>query len=269
MSEERSRLRDVIYEIIFEADTPMGKLFDVALLWTILAAVLLVMLQSVQSYAAQFHEEFWHAELVISLFFTVEYILRIYSAKDRKKYMFSFFGIVDIVSLIPFYLGLYFDGAATLATIRVTRLLRVFLVLKLRMFVGEGRRLWQALWRSRHKIAVFFGFVVTLAIVVGSLMYLIEGGQNESFSNIPVSLYWAIVTMTTVGYGDLSPQTPLGQFFASTLMIMGYAIIAVPTGIVSAELVQNGEEGAQACAECGLQTHQEDARYCRGCGKAL
>jgi len=232
-----NRLREQIYTIIFETDTPAGKAFDVGLIFFVLLSVLLVMLDSV----AGFHENWgsWllAGEWLITALFTIEYLLRLYVERHPGRYAMSFYGIVDLLAILPSYLGIFFPGMHVLATVRVMRLLRIFRVLKLVQFMGEGNQLWQALMRSRHKITVFITTIITIVVAVGSLMYLIEGAPS-GFTSIPKSIYWAIVTMTTVGYGDIAPRTPLGQIVASLLMIVGYGIIAVPTGIVTSEIMR-------------------------------
>ncbi len=226
-----------IHEVIYEADTPAGKLFDVVLLILILASIVLVMLESVNEFADK-HGKFLNiAEWVITILFTIEYFARIISIKKPKQYIFSFYGIIDLLSTIPKYLSLFLVGSHSLVALRALRLMRVFRILKLARFVGESNNLMRALKASRVKIAVFIMFILILCTILGSIMYLVESGQDSGFTSIPRSIYWAIVTLTTVGYGDIAPLTALGQSIASIIMILGYGIIAVPTGIVSAELV--------------------------------
>lgn len=227
--------KERLYHIIFESDTPPGKAFDVALLIAILLSVLAVMLESVSSIVSQYGKIIRACEWVFTVLFTIEYFLRIYCARNRKGYILSFYGIVDLISIIPTYLSLIVVGTQYVLMIRSLRLLRVFRVLKLYHFLGEAEILGRALRQSAAKITVFIGTVITLIFIVGSMMYLIEGPEH-GFTSIPVSIYWAIVTLTTVGYGDIAPQTVLGQMLASIVMIMGYGIIAVPTGIVSVEI---------------------------------
>ncbi|MDF9796998.1 voltage-gated potassium channel [Catalinimonas alkaloidigena] len=227
--------KERLYHIIFESDTQPGKAFDVALLIAILLSVLTVMLESVNSFASQYGSTIRTVEWIFTVMFTVEYILRIYCARRRTGYVLSFYGIVDLISVIPTYLSLVVVGTQYVLMIRILRLLRVFRVLKLYHFLGEAEVLGRALRQSAAKITVFIGTVITLIFIVGSLMYLIEGPEN-GFTSIPVSIYWAIVTLTTVGYGDIAPQTIAGQTLASVVMILGYGIIAVPTGIVSVEI---------------------------------
>ena len=265
-------LRKRLFIIIFGTDTPAGKAFDVGLLLAILLSILAVMLESVPSIESRFGEVFKVVEWVLTILFTLEYIVRIYITDRKARYIFGFYGLIDLLSLLPTYLSLIFTGTQYLLVIRALRLLRVFRILKLGRFVGEGQQLSNALRASRHKITVFLGGVVTLVIIMGTVMYLIEGGEN-GFTSIPRSVYWAIVTLTTVGYGDIAPQTVLGQFIASFVMIMGYAIIAVPTGIVTVELgkqknLQNPKEYLE-CPCCNHVGHEADAKFCKVCGEKL
>lgn len=227
--------KDRLFLIIFRSDTPSGKAFDVVLLIIILLSILAVMLESVQSIAQEYGTFIRTFEWVITILFTIEYLLRIYCARNRRGYILSFYGLVDFISIVPTYLSLFVVGTQYILVVRGLRLLRVFRVLKLYHFLGEAEVLGRALRQSAAKIIVFIGTVITLIFIVGSMMYLIEGPEH-GFTSIPVSIYWAIVTLTTVGYGDIAPQTVLGQMLASIVMIMGYGIIAVPTGIVSVEI---------------------------------
>jgi len=267
MAEEPSQTRERIHEIIFEADTPAGKAFDVSLLVLIILSVVAVMLESTDTVAARYGDELRTFEWVVTILFTIEYLLRLYCVRRPARYARSFFGIVDLLAILPTYLSLFIPGAQSLLVIRALRLLRVFRVLKLAHFVGEASELTAALRASARKIIVFLGAVLTIVVIVGSIMYLIEGEAN-GFTSIPVSIYWAIVTMTTVGYGDIAPQTPLGKILASAIMIMGYGIIAVPTGIVSVELagVTRKKINTQACPDCGVSGHDHDAVHCKYCG---
>ena len=270
MADDSKSLKAGLHEIIFEADTPAGKAFDVALLLLIVLSVIAVMLESTASIATRYGNVLRTFEWVITIIFTIEYILRLYCVGKPAQYARSFFGIVDLLAILPSYVSLIIPGAQSLLVIRALRLLRVFRVLKLAHFVGEATELRAALRASARKIIVFLGAVLTITIIVGSLMYLIEGEAN-GFTSIPVAIYWAIVTMTTVGYGDLAPHTPLGKILASAIMIMGYGIIAVPTGIVSVELagVAKGRITTQACPECGAGGHDADAVHCKYCGGKL
>jgi len=270
MSTEHSSFRSRLHEIIFEADTPAGKAFDVTLLILIILSVIAVMLESTPAIAARYGPWLRTFEWVVTILFTIEYLLRLYAVGNPLRYARSFFGIVDLLAILPTYLSIFIPGAQSLLVIRALRLLRVFRVLKLAQFVGEASELRAALRASARKIIVFIGAVLTIVVIVGSMMYLIEGEAN-GFTSIPVSIYWAIVTMTTVGYGDIAPQTPLGKILASAIMIMGYGIIAVPTGIVSVELagVTRKKITTQACAQCGAEGHDADAVHCKYCGATL
>ena len=260
-----------LHEIIYEADTKGGKLFDVILLIAIIASILLVMLESIESFDAKYHTFLDISEWVITLLFSLEYILRLISIKKPFKYIFSFYGIVDLLSTIPKYLSFIFVGSHHLAALRALRLLRVFRILKLTRYVSASNTLLVALRSSRAKIAVFLFFVVIVCIILGTIMYMIEGEEN-GFTSIPRSVYWAIVTLTTVGFGDIAPQTPLGQFIASIIMILGYGIIAIPTGIVSSEISKNTnkiDSNTQSCQSCLKDTHKDNAKFCDHCGSIL
>jgi voltage-gated potassium channel len=258
-----------LYEIIFEADTPAGKLFDVLLLFVIVLSVILVLLESVSSIRSEYKNILVTLEWIITAIFTIEYILRLLVVKKPFRYIFSFYGIIDLLSVIPTYLSLIIVGSQSLIVIRILRLLRVFRILKLTRYSRAGRFIVLALWDSRAKISVFLFFVLIVVIITGTLIYLIEGEVN-GFTSIPVSIYWAIVTLTTVGYGDISPQTPLGQFLASLLMIMGYAIIAVPTGIITARIIQPETHfNTQVCPSCMHDKHEDDAVFCKKCGARI
>lgn len=259
-----------LYAIIFEADTPGGRAFDVTLLWAIVFSVVLVSLESVASIRAAYGPLLAALEWTLTGMFTLEYVLRIVSTAHPSRYALSFFGLVDLAALLPSYLALLIPGANSLMVIRTIRLLRVFRILKLVHFSREALSLVRALRASRSKIMVFMLAVTTMIIISGTVMYLIEGGSDSGFTSIPVAMYWAVVTMTTVGYGDIAPATPIGQFFASMLMISGYAIIAVPTGIVSAELVRGPPIlDSIVCPQCSTLGHAIDARFCLRCGAAL
>lgn len=262
-------VRRKLYEIIFEHDTWQGRAFDVGLLWCIVLSVLAVMLDSVASIRRDFGPLLRTVEWAFTLLFTVEYVLRLVCVPKPARYAASLFGLVDVLAILPTYLSAVLPGAQSLLVIRALRLLRIFRVLKLGEYVGQANVLATALRRSREKITVFMAVVVTIVIIVGALMHLIEGEEN-GFTNIPVSVYWAIVTMTTVGYGDIAPKTVLGQMLASALMILGYGVIAVPTGIVTVELGELARKsGSRSCVQCELAGHDGDARYCKRCGAAL
>ena len=265
----RSPWRVRLHEVIFEADTPAGRGFDVGLLIAILVSVVAVMLESVAELRREYGVVLRAVEWIITVAFTVEYALRLVSVDRPWRYARSFFGIVDLLAIAPTYLALVVPAAHSLLVIRSLRLLRVFRILKLAHFLGEAQVLVTALRASRRKIIVFLGGIVTIVVIVGTLMYVIEG-EEHGFTSIPTSMYWAVVTMTTVGYGDIAPRTPLGQLLASLLMILGYGIIAVPTGIVSVELAHAGRAvSRQACPACGAEGHDVDATHCKYCGARL
>ncbi len=258
-----------LHEIIYEADTRAGKWFDIILLIAILLSVATVMLESVNSISEVYGAELRIIEWTFTVIFTLEYIARLVSLGKPLKYVFSFYGIVDLISIIPTYLGIFITGSHSLAIIRSIRLLRVFRILKLAQFIGEANVLIKALKASRHKIIVFLFALLSLTFILGTLMYLIETPES-GFTSIPRSIYWAIVTLTTVGYGDIAPQTVLGQTLASFIMIIGYAIIAVPTGIVGAELAKtDASSNTQACPNCSLEGHDDNAKHCKFCGNHL
>lgn len=267
---QEENLKEKLHEIIFEADTPAGKAFDVVLLIGIIASVLVVMLESISAYQLKYKEIFIWLEWIFTILFTIEYLLRIYSVRSPWKYITSFFGVVDLLAIIPTYLSLVVAGTQFLLVIRALRLLRVFRIFKLWHFITAGDTLVKALRASRAKITIFLFFVVLMVTIIGSVMYLIEGGVNDGFRSIPLSIYWAIVTLTTVGFGDITPSTELGQFLSAVVMILGYAVIAVPTGIVSAEMVQSNKiTNTQACKNCGREGHDDDATHCKYCGDSL
>jgi voltage-gated potassium channel len=265
----RSRWRARLHVVIFEADTPAGRAFDVVLLVAILVSVVAVMLESVAGIRSEYGGTLRAVEWSITVGFTIEYVLRLVAVDHPWRYARSFFGLVDLLAIVPTYLGLVVPEAHPLMVIRAIRLLRAFRILKLAHFLGEAQMLILALRASRRKITVFLGGIVTLVVIVGALMYVIEG-EEYGFTSIPTSMYWAVVTMTTVGYGDLAPRTPLGQLLAALLMILGYGIIAVPTGIVSVELANAGRAvSRQACPACGAEGHDVDAAHCKYCGAHL
>jgi len=264
-----STFRERLGHTIFEADTRAGKVFDVTLLVAIVASIALVMFESVASYREAYGALLRGLEWLFTVLFTVEYALRIYTAYDRPKYVKSFYGLVDLVAILPTYLSLFFVGAQYFLVVRALRLLRVFRVLKLVHFIGEATVLKRALVASRGKIIVFLVAVITLVTIIGSVMHLVEGPEH-GFDNIPKSVYWAIVTLTTVGYGDIAPQTPLGQFLSAIVMILGYGIIAVPTGIVTSELARASHESEyRRCQACARRGHDNDAKFCKWCGGKL
>ena len=273
-----NNLKNKLHTIIYEADTPMGKLFDVVLLILILVSVILVMLESVTSIDTHYHDFLYFGEWVITIFFTIEYILRIITVKKASNYIFSFYGIIDLLSTIPLYLSFILAGSNALLAVRALRLLRVFRILKITRYMGEANKLNKALRDSKPKILVFLFAVLILSIIAGTIMYLVEGEQS-GFVSIPTSVYWCIVTLTTVGFGDIAPVTPLGQFIAAIIMIMGYGIIAVPTGIVSAEYASKKTHtvddpeyihvNTQSCQNCNENNHHDNAEFCHKCGTTL
>jgi voltage-gated potassium channel len=262
--------RRKIHEIIFEADTSAGNRFDILLIGAIVLSVAAVMLDSVLSIREEYGQWLMYAEWFFTIIFTLEYLLRLIAVTRPMSYAMSFFGIVDLLAILPTYVSLLYPGGQYLLVIRLLRILRVFRVLKLVKYVGESKLLMQALRASRRKITIFIFTILTLVTVLGSLMYLIEGEEN-GFTSIPKSIYWAIVTLTTVGYGDITPQTPLGQLVAVVIMILGYGIIAVPTGIVTVEMSQafRSRGPIRACLGCSADNHDEDAVHCKYCGEKL
>ena len=261
--------REEIRHIIFESNTPISNRFDVILLWAILISVLVVMLDSVPGNSEQLHTILYVAEWVLTILFSIEYGLRIWTTDKPLKYITSFYGIIDLLSVIPTYLSLIFAGTHYLLVIRTLRLLRVFRILRLMSFVKEASMLVDAINNSKQKLTVFMGAVLSIDVIVGTLMYLIEGPEN-GFTSIPLSIYWAIVTMTTVGYGDIAPHTVAGQILASIVMLLGYTIIAIPTGIVSATMVRGKSElDNNACPGCSKEGHEINSEFCKFCGAHL
>lgn len=274
--------KNKVHEIIYEADTPLGKWFDIILIILIFVSVITIMLESVKSIDAVHHDLLFALEWVITIFFTIEYIARIISIKKPFKYIFSFYGIIDLLSTIPLYISYIFVGSQVLLAIRAFRLLRVFRILKLVQFLGEASQLKNALKASRAKITVFLFAVLIISVILGTLMYIIEGDE-AGFTSIPTSIYWTIVTLTTVGYGDIAPITPQGQLIATIVMLVGYGVIAVPTGIVTVEFGKqkggnsqtSAQEGSyvhvntQACPSCASEGHRDDATHCYNCGSIL
>lgn len=266
-------LRNKIFIIIFGTDTRAGKNFDVVLLWAIILSVSIVILESVSTLQEAHHKFFINTEWFFTIIFSIEYLLRVYSSPKPWKYMTSFFGIVDLLAILPSYMGLVFDQTTFLLTIRALRLLRMFRIFKLGRYIREAAVLVRALQLSIRKIVVFFGAVLTLVLILGSLLYLIEGEEN-GFTSIPQSIYWAIVTITTVGYGDIAPATILGKILASVAMLTGYSIIAVPTGIITIEMgkaVKSEQKKPKkvVCSHCEHEDHDPDALFCKICGTKL
>ena len=264
-------LKQKIYSIVFESDTPKGKMFDIVLIASILLSVLLVILESMHIFPHSAYLVLRVLEYLLTLFFTVEYLARIYCLKQPRKYIFSFFGIVDLLATLPVYLSFFLHGSHYMLVIRAFRLIRIFRIFKLFTFINEGNLLLRSLWISAPKILIFFFFVLILVISMGTVMYMIEGAQEgSSFNNIPNSIYWAIVTMTTVGYGDITPVTPVGRLFSAIIMLIGYTIIAVPTGIVSATMVsEHKKQEKRKCPRCNRDGHDFEAVYCKYCGAKL
>ena len=275
MSKQKSNSswRNQLHEIIYEADTPAGKFFDLSLLVVILLSIVLVMVESIEPIGTKYALIFNILEWIITVLFSLEYIARIVCVKKPRAYIFSFYGIVDFLSTVPKYISLFVVGTNSLLALRALRLLRVFRILKLTRFIGESTNFGRALKRSKIKIAVFLSFVLVLCIILGTVMYLVEGDKNSGFTSIPRSIYWAIVTLTTVGYGDIAPISALGQFIASLIMILGYGIIAIPTGIVTSEMSRkerkNIPKNTQSCSSCTESSHADDAQFCHKCGFPL
>ncbi len=264
-------LRNSIYTIIYESNTTAGKAFDIALLLLIIASIAVVMLDSIKSFNQQYGRLFYILEWVFTILFTIEYILRLVSIKKPLLYITSFLGIIDLLAIIPSYLSIIFVGAQSLLVLRALRLLRIFRIFKLTQFLTEMQFLKVAMQGSLKKISIFMLAVLTLVIILGSVMYLVEGRVN-GFNSIPESIYWAIVTITTVGYGDISPVTPLGKFIASIMMFIGYGIIAVPTGIITTDMAMTArrkKQGSETCLACGREGHDSDAKCCKYCGSVL
>jgi voltage-gated potassium channel len=273
---QHSRLKVYLFDVIFGVESPAGKLFDITLICMILASVAAVMIDSVSTYHDAYGQLLTRLEWFFTFAFTIEYILRIYVSPRPRAYIFSFYGIIDLLSILPTYLSFLLPGAGLLIVIRIMRVLRIFRILKLFRYIGEANILFRALLHARRKILVFLFSLLTMIVVFGTLMFIIEGPDN-GFSSIPVSMYWAIVTVTTVGYGDIAPQTVFGQAIASLAMICGYAIIAIPTGIISVELMaefqQRNASGNKSeiiiCKACDSIGHDTDARHCKMCGEKL
>ena len=269
---DMSPWRERMHEIIFEADTKAGKQFDITLLVLILLSVAVVFEDSVSGNSPAVKQMLYYAEWFFTIIFSIEYFLRIYTIKKPKTYIFSFYGIIDLLSILPTFIGLFLAGTHYLAIIRMLRLLRVFRVLKLVQFIGASNNLLFAVRSSRHKIGVFFLFVSITVTIMGSIMYIVEGADS-GFSSIPRSIYWAIVTLTTVGYGDIAPVTIFGQVIASFVMLLGYAVIAVPTGIITSDMVALNKKrintNTHSCNNCNFNEHDDDALFCKKCGVEL
>lgn len=270
MSEQNIKLK--LHEIIFEADTRAGKLFDEILLVFIFLSVLVVAVDSVPDQTETFENILHISEWFFTIIFTIEYLLRIYITEKPWKYIFSFYGIIDFLSIIPTYVGIILPQGFAMASIRMIRLIRIFRILKLVQFLGASSLIAESLKRSRYKISVFFASVMILVTIMGAIMYMVEGADS-GFTSIPHSIYWAIVTITTVGYGDIAPVTPVGQLLAAIIMLTGYAIIAVPTGIITSEFAMSKREkiksNTQVCQNCSCEDHENDAKFCKNCGNKL
>lgn len=265
-------LRQLAWRVIFQADTFAGRLFDLVLLAVIAACVLVVMLESVESLRDEYGRLFWVLEWIFTALFTAEYLARLWVVRDRWRYATSFYGIIDLVSILPSYLELFLTGSHYLMTIRILRLLRMFRILKMTDYVGESNMLLRALRASSNKIMVFLISVVAIVCVEGTMMYVIENDSNPGFANIPQSIYWAIVTITTVGFGDVTPVTIAGKMMACVIMLTGFAIIAVPTGVVTTEMSRELNAArflSRGCKKCGWVRHDSQARYCQQCGESL
>jgi voltage-gated potassium channel len=266
-----NKWRKRIHEIIYEADTFQGKLFDLVLILTISISVILVTLESVDNYDSKYHSFLNISEWIITILFSIEYILRIISVKKPLKYIFSFYGIIDMLSIIPKYISLFVFGTSSLAALRALRLMRIFKILKMNRFIGASTNFRRLLSAGRAKIIVFILFIIIFSVISGTIMYLIEGNVNKGFENIPKSIYWAIVTLTTVGYGDIAPSTTLGQIFSSFIMILGYSIIAI--GLVTSNMPLSKRKklklNTQSCSNCLKENHTDDAEFCSKCGESL
>ncbi len=265
---ERTKWKRQLFRIIFKSDTKLGKLFDLGLLVLILVSTFIVMMESVQIFDAEMHMTFLVLEIIITAFFTIEYIMRIITLKNKKSYIFSFFGIIDLLAILPFYLSLFFPITKYFLILRMLRMLRIFRILNLMDFMNDGYFIIRAMKNSSRKIYIFLLFLIIFSVIIGSLMFMVEG-HREGFESIPQSVYWAVVTVTTVGYGDVSPGTPLGKFLSVLLMLAGYSIIAVPTGIVTAEMRNKRQNLEKECPRCGNDDVDDNARFCKICGEKI
>jgi len=265
---ERTKWKRQLFRIIFKSDTKWGKTFDMLLLFLILLSTFIVMMESVQIYDAKLHQIFVILEIIITIIFTVEYILRVITIRNKKDYVFSFFGIIDFLAILPFYMSLFIPITKYFLILRMLRMLRVFRIFNLLDFMNDGQFIVTALKNSSRKIYIFLMFLIIFSVIVGSMMFMVEG-HREGFESIPQSVYWAVVTVTTVGYGDVSPGTPFGKFLSVLLMLAGYSIIAVPTGIVTAEMRNKRQELDKNCSRCGNDDNDDDARFCKICGEKI
>ena len=257
-----------IYKIIYFSDTPAGKLFDISLLVLILLSTIIIMLETVPDLSAQYYTIFYSLEFIITILFTLEYILRIACVKDREEYIFSPLGFLDLLSILPFYIGLFFPAMHYFVILRMLRMLRIFRIFNLADYMHDGQYILSALKHSSRKIYIFLLFLCVFIVIIGSLMFVVEDGKN-GFTSIPQSIYWAVVTVTTVGYGDVSPVTPIGKMLSIIVMLCGYSIIAVPTGIVTSELRNSAKKFKESCDRCGNEEIDEDARFCKKCGEKM
>lgn len=265
---ERKKWKRQLFRIIFKADTKLGKLFDLLLLFLILLSTFIIMMESVEIYDAKLHNIFIIIEVIITVFFTFEYALRIITLRNKKEYVFSFFGIIDFLAILPFYLSLFFPITKYFLILRMLRMLRIFRILNLMDFMNDGYFIVRAMKNSSRKIYIFLLFLMIFSVIIGSMMFMVEG-HREGFESIPQSIYWAVVTVTTVGYGDVSPGTPLGKFLSVLLMLAGYSIIAVPTGIVTAEMRNKRQNLEKVCHRCGNEDIDDNARFCKICGERI
>ena len=257
-----------IYKIIYFSDTPAGKLFDISLIILILLSTIIIMLETVPDLSAQYYTIFYSLEFIITILFTLEYILRIACVKDREEYIFSPLGFLDLLSILPFYIGLFFPAMHYFVILRMLRMLRIFRIFNLADYMHYGQYILSALRHSSRKIYIFLLFLCVFIVIIGSLMFVVEDGKN-GFTSIPQSIYWAVVTVTTVGYGDVSPVTPIGKMLSIIVMLCGYSIIAVPTGIVTSELRNSAKNFKESCERCGNEEIDEDARFCKKCGEKM
>lgn len=264
----KAKWKRQIYRVIFKADTKLGKYFDLFLLFLILLSTFIIMMESVSVYDAKLHHIFIFVEIVITIIFSVEYLLRILSLRNKSSYIFSFFGIIDFLAILPFYLSLFIPITKYFLILRMLRMLRVFRIFNLLDFMNDGQFIVTALKNSSRKIYIFLMFLMIFSVIIGSMMFMVEG-HREGFESIPQSIYWAVVTVTTVGYGDVSPGTPLGKFLSVLLMLAGYSIIAVPTGIVTAEMRNKRQNLEKTCIRCGNEDIDDNARFCKICGEKV
>lgn len=266
--ERREAFKERIYSIMFETTTPQGKKFDLYLLGFILFSLLILMIESIPTLSEEAKSFFYYAELILSSIFTLEYLMRIYASPKKMRYILSVWGIIDLLAVLPILLIPFSSQVQYFRIIRILRLIRIFKIFRISKFTREAYSLYYSLTSSIYKIAVFMFFVLIISIIIGGLMFVVEGGHNEGFESIPKSIYWAIVTITTVGFGDVTPSSDLGKFFATIMMLLGYAIIAVPTGIVSMEMFRQLDKNLVKCKECNHPNEPESA-FCSACGTSI